>query len=65
MDELGIRDKPQNIWNVDETCFSTNQGNKKIFVDKSVSNPISLVANREKINYTVQVNIFFYLRLKI
>ena len=52
---LGIAEKPQNIFNVDETGFSTDIGNQKILCRRGIKNPHKTVATSTKTMYTVQV----------
>jgi hypothetical protein len=55
VEKLGLSDKPQNIFNVDETCFSSEPSRAKVFAQKGASNVNRLTCNNEKLNYTVQV----------
>jgi hypothetical protein len=50
---LEIFDKPQNIFNVDETGFCGDQGTKRILCRKGSKNPAKIVGNNEKTMYTV------------
>jgi hypothetical protein len=53
--ELGLDYKPENIFNVDETGFSSGGSNLKVFAEKGVHRVNQLTGNNEKIMYTVQV----------
>jgi hypothetical protein len=55
INELGLTDKPQNIYNVDETNFSGAPSNVRVFCRRGSANVNNLTSNNEKINYTVQV----------
>jgi hypothetical protein len=45
--------KPENIYNVDETAFSCDQGPMKVVCLKGTKNPGVITGNKEKVNYTV------------
>lgn len=55
IDRLGLRNKPQNIYNVDETNFASSSPKTRVFARKGASNIHNLTSNNEKLNYTVQV----------
>ena len=55
VERLGLRDKPQNIFNVDETGFQTDIGSPKLFCKRGLRNPHKTVATTTKTMYTVQV----------
>ena len=55
IDRLQIRNKPQNIFNVDETGFQTDIGQQKILCRRGMKNPHKTVATSTKTMYTVQV----------
>ena len=55
IDRLNIRNKPQNIFNVDETGFQTDIGDQKIFCKRGLRNPHKTVASSTKTMFTVQV----------
>lgn len=60
MKELGIEDKPNNIFNCDESGISGEQGVKKVFFRKGCRSPKVITGNNEKQHYTIQViNSFF------
>lgn len=52
---LNLSDKPQNIYNVDETGFQTDIGSQRIFCRRGLRNPHKTVASSTKTMYTVQV----------
>ena len=43
-----------NVWNVDETGFSGDQGNKLILCARGAKRPLNITGDNEKIYYTVQ-----------
>ena len=55
IDRLKLRQKPQNIFNVDETGFQTDIGQQKILCRRGFRNPHKTVATSTKTMYTVQV----------
>ena len=55
VDRLDIRNKPQNIFNVDETGFSTDIGKQNFYCKRGLKNPHKVVASSTKTQYTVQV----------
>lgn len=54
--KLGLKHKPQNIFNCDETNFSSASSNSRVFCEKGVSVVNKICANNEELNYFVQVN---------
>jgi hypothetical protein len=52
-DHLELNDKPQNIYNVDETGLSGSQGCTRILCKKGMKNPSRLTGNNEKVMFTV------------
>jgi len=54
-DRLGLRGKPQNIFNVDETGFQTDIGSQMMFCKRGIKNPHKTVATTTICMYTVQV----------
>lgn len=52
---LGLENKPQNIFNCDETGFQTDAGSQKVLCRRGSRNPHKLVANVTKALYTVLV----------
>jgi hypothetical protein len=52
-DEAELKE-PTNIWNVDETGFSGDQGEKKILCARGTKRPLCITGDNEKIHYTVQ-----------
>lgn len=55
LDRLQLHDKPQNIFNVDETGFQTDVGVRKILCKRGLRNPHKNVASSTKTMYTVQI----------
>ena len=55
MNRLNLMDKPQNIFNVDESGFQTDIGSQKMFCKRGLKNPHKTVATSTKTMYTVQV----------
>ena len=55
VDKLGLNNKPQNIFNVDETNLSSAAANNRVFARKGSSSVNKIVGNNEKQNYTIQV----------
>ena len=56
IDRLDLRNKPQNIYNCDETNFNGLGKTTKVFAPKGLKRVNKLSSDNEKINYTVQVN---------
>ena len=54
-ERLGLRGKPQNVFNVDETGFQTDIGSQMMFCKRGAKNPHKTVATSTKCMYTVQV----------
>ena len=54
-ERLGLRGKPQNVFNVDETGFQTDIGSQMMFCKRGARNPHKTVATSTKCMYTVQV----------
>ena len=52
-EESGVSIRPENVWNVDETNQSGDQGKVKIICRKGAKRPLVLTGNNEKIGYTV------------
>jgi hypothetical protein len=52
-DRCGLRDRPQNVFNVDETGFQTDIGKPKLLCGKGSRNPHKTVASTNKTMYTV------------
>jgi hypothetical protein len=48
-----MHDKPQNVYNVDETGFSGSQGSARILCKKWMKNPARICGNNEKTMFTV------------
>ena len=55
INKLNLKNKPQNIFNVDETNFSCDQNKSKIFCRKGTRANV-LTGDNEKASFTVQVN---------
>lgn len=53
--KLGLKNKPQNVFNCDETNFSSASSNSRVFCDRGASSVNKISANNEKLNYSVQV----------
>ena len=53
MNDLGLNEKPSNIFNCDETGFSADQG-KKVFFKKVERSPNVISGANEKQHYTIQ-----------
>ena len=56
IDRLGLRNKPQSIYNCDETCFTGCGKMVKVLAPKGLNRVNKLSNDNEKINYTVHVN---------
>lgn len=54
--ELNLENKPQNIFNADETGFMCNPGLQKVFCRKGSKNVLNLNVNNEKEMYSVMVS---------
>lgn len=54
-EELNLKNKPKNIFNVDETGFMCSPGNKKMFFRRGSSIVEKIGLNNDKTMYTVQV----------
>jgi hypothetical protein len=54
-ERLNLHNKPQNVFNVDETRFQTDIGSQKVFCQRGIKNPHKTVATATKTTYTVQV----------
>ncbi len=52
-DHLELNDKPQNIYNVDETGLSGCKGCTRILRKRGMKNPSRLTGNNEKVMFTV------------
>ena len=50
-----MEEKPENIFNVDETGFMCNRGDKQVLCQRGSKRVNSLCSNNEKAMYTVQV----------
>lgn len=57
VDRLGLRSKPQNIFNVDETNMSASSTNTRVFCEKGLNRINKVTGNNEKLNYTIQVSL--------
>jgi hypothetical protein len=55
MNDLGLNEKPSNIFNCDETGISADQGKKKVFFKKGDRSPNVISGANEKQHYTIQV----------
>lgn len=53
MEKNNLQNKPQNIFNCDETGFQTEAGPQKVLCKRGSRNPSKLVANVTKATYTV------------
>ena len=56
LNQLDLHDKPQNIFNCDETNFASEGTKNKVFCEKGASNINKLASNNEKLNYSVNVS---------
>jgi len=54
-DHLEMHDKPHNIYNVDESGFSGDQGGLKILCKKGMKTPSKISSSNDKIMYTVAI----------
>ena len=63
LENLGIKDRPENIFNCDETSFSGINRPKKVFCNKKVKAVNRISPNNEKQTYTVQVS--YYLKIEL
>ncbi|RMZ99969.1 Jerky [Brachionus plicatilis] len=52
---LGLKNKPQNVFNVDETGFLCAPGKKKVFCKRAQSRVANVSFNNDKTMFTVQV----------
>lgn len=55
MEELGLENKSQNIFNCDETGFICNIGTKKVYCKRGIKRVNKLCANNDKDMFTVHV----------
>jgi len=55
MDSLDLHNKPQNVFNCDESGFQSFGSRSKVFCSKKDANVHDLAVNNEKQSYTVQI----------
>lgn len=56
VDRLGLKTKPQNIFDDDEPNMSASSPNTRVFCEKGTNRVHKITSNNEKLNYTIQVS---------